>query len=898
MNWSTSVLTTISSDTEPSIIVTFDNAKYIFNTSENTTRSFLQSGRTWRKAKALFFTQARVEKTSGLVGLIMTFADATISDLQLIGPQGLNHILASMRLFTFRDSMKVQPSEIPWISPPSPTPTPCYSDDNVKVYAIPVLPFPRPTISSSEGGAAELPSVDPLPTEALMETSTEGTGKRKREHSPDSPHKKSNLGDTRLGKVHIYPPLFNEMGKPHFRPENLEGELADAYRQLVIQKMFPGTNIKAVVVKESKPPQAKKITGKVDKVNKHGGSNSPKTSRSFATDANQDTKDPDDYKRSRSPLTEGFRLQLPNPSFKLPPSETPPAVSYLIVGPQHRGKFNAAKATELGVPKGHIRAALARGETITFEVKVGEEIVQRTVKAEEVVAKPELPGAVLILDVPSNEHVPALVASFRDTDFYQKFWFEDPVSFESQNREYNTRVVYHMLGEGVLEDEGYKAFMNGFGPLAHHIIASREHCPDPVTFTSAAYSQLRLNKVDDKMFRMPKYSLTPKKDMSMIYGLPQNCQPMASHLTTTMRPWAPPAADPEVLKRDKLLPVLTEVEPLTFSDAMQASVTEAQKDVAEVIRAGTVPVSPGADVGIITLGTGGSLPSKYRNGEKYSLSTLVQIPGYGNILLDVDSGYNVWHALRDLKCIFVSHLHADHHMGLAAAGSTTVEPLYVVSIRVSISVQDLGLNDPSGNGVVSVFSESLHYKAVNQYLRNGLWQIGGDEPWLDFQKSVDNAQRMCNSLGLNSIQTVDMYHKCRCYGVSLRHRDGWSVAFSGDTAPSDNLRRIGMNTTVLIHEATMADEEADVASQKAHSTIGQAIAEGKTLDECKNILLTHFSAQRHPVPENFRPPELTIGDMWKMQFYLTCVSNNFLDTYDKSEDDALTTAAVDNVSRV
>lgn len=69
MNWSTSVLTTVSSDTEPSIIVTFDNAKYIFNTSENTTRSFLQSGRTWKRARALFFTQARVEKTSGLPGM-------------------------------------------------------------------------------------------------------------------------------------------------------------------------------------------------------------------------------------------------------------------------------------------------------------------------------------------------------------------------------------------------------------------------------------------------------------------------------------------------------------------------------------------------------------------------------------------------------------------------------------------------------------------------------------------------------------------------------------------------------------------------------------------------------------------------------------------------------------
>ena len=55
----------------------------------------------------------------------------------------------------------------------------------------------------------------------------------------------------------------------------------------------------------------------------------------------------------------------------------------------------------------------------------------------------------------------------------------------------------------------------------------------------------------------------------------------------------------------------------------------------------------------------------------------------------------------------------------------------------------------------------------------------------------------------------------------------FDCSFSGDTAPSTNLRRAGANTTVLIHEATMADEEADLAKQKAHTTIGQAIAEGK-----------------------------------------------------------------------
>lgn len=162
-----------------------------------------------------------------------------------------------------RDSLKVRSSEISWISPPTPTPTPCYSDENLKVYAIPVLPFPKPPTAISEDIAPESSSLDSSPSEE-METSTEGTGKRKREPSPDSAHKKLNSGDTRPGKVQIYPPLFNEMDKPDFRPENLEGELADEYRQLVIQQMFPGTNINTLV-KVSKSTQAKKSKPTVDK---------------------------------------------------------------------------------------------------------------------------------------------------------------------------------------------------------------------------------------------------------------------------------------------------------------------------------------------------------------------------------------------------------------------------------------------------------------------------------------------------------------------------------------------------------------------------------------------------------------------------------------------------------
>lgn len=85
---------------------------------------------------------------------------------------------------------------------------------------------------------------------------------------------------------------------------------------------------------------------------------------------------------------------------------------------------------------------------------------------------------------------------------------------------------------------------------------------------------------------------------------------------------------------------------------------------------------PGDDLRVTPLGTGSAVPSKYRNVS----STLLHLPeGKGYILLDAGEG--TWgqiarrfgslgeesaeKVLRELKCIFISHMHQDHHAGLS-----------------------------------------------------------------------------------------------------------------------------------------------------------------------------------------------------------------------------------------
>jgi ribonuclease Z len=117
--------------------------------------------------------------------------------------------------------------------------------------------------------------------------------------------------------------------------------------------------------------------------------------------------------------------------------------------------------------------------------------------------------AVIILDVPSPDHIESLVSAFA-TPAYSPFRVKGPAN----RKDYAVHVVYHLLGSNVLEDERYKAFMNGFSDDTQHLISSPDHNPDPLTFTSAGLSQLRLNQLDSEMFPLPHYCTTLRKDLS------------------------------------------------------------------------------------------------------------------------------------------------------------------------------------------------------------------------------------------------------------------------------------------------------------------------------------------------------------------------------------------------
>ena len=99
-----------------------------------------------------------------------------------------------------------------------------------------------------------------------------------------------------------------------------------------------------------------------------------------------------------------------------------------------------------------------------------------------------------------------------------------------------------------------------------------------------------------------------------ISGLPVNCQPFVSGLDNLLRPYAPPTISPEIVAKDRFHPVIRGERTLGISSELQRRMEAVRNKISQGIEERENIVVPGSEVGVITLGTGGSLPSKYRNG--------------------------------------------------------------------------------------------------------------------------------------------------------------------------------------------------------------------------------------------------------------------------------------------
>jgi ribonuclease Z len=254
------------------------------------------------------------------------------------------------------------------------------------------------------------------------------------------------------------------------------------------------------------------------------------------------------------------------------------------------------------------------------------------------------------------------------------------------------------------------------------------------------------------------------------------------------------------------------------------------------------------DVELVFLGTGSAVPAKYRNvsgffmqfgGDEYS----------GNIMLDTGEGslaqmirrYGVQHVdeqLLALKLVWISHIHADHHVGLPRILTARQE-----------AFERRGLEAP----VIPVVGPRPLRRFLDLY--NDLEYLGADfidlaattrEKWMSETMSPELARIRAALTGsdVDQIIAVQVNHCAHAYGAKIIGKRGWSMVYSGDTRPCPSLVAAARDATLLVHEATFENGMEEEAIKKRHSTTKEAVETGNDARAYRTIL-THFS-QRYP----------------------------------------------------
>ncbi|MGA2320863.1 MAG: ribonuclease Z [Solirubrobacteraceae bacterium] len=265
------------------------------------------------------------------------------------------------------------------------------------------------------------------------------------------------------------------------------------------------------------------------------------------------------------------------------------------------------------------------------------------------------------------------------------------------------------------------------------------------------------------------------------------------------------------------------------------------------------------DLSLFFAGTGGSVPSARRG-----LPALLVRRGGERLLFDCGEGTQRQLVrsigLLDVECVFITHFHADHWLGLPGmlksfalrereAPLTIYGPrglkellgaLRIVYGRLPYRMDIVELApaeavERDGYLITAIpvrhrADASFGYALVEQprpgHLDAALAEKLGVKPGPDFGR----LQRGETVAGVTPEQVMGP------------EREGRKIVLSGDTSPCEALALAAYQADVLVHEATFTEADAERARQTSHSTARQA-AELARDAEARLLALTHISSR-------------------------------------------------------
>ncbi|RLF06521.1 MAG: ribonuclease Z [Thermoprotei archaeon] len=265
---------------------------------------------------------------------------------------------------------------------------------------------------------------------------------------------------------------------------------------------------------------------------------------------------------------------------------------------------------------------------------------------------------------------------------------------------------------------------------------------------------------------------------------------------------------------------------------------------------------------IIFLGTSASIPTKNR-----ALPSIMMIREGEQLLFDCGEGtqrqmIKAGIGLRKRLKIFITHMHADHVLGLAGI---------LMTLSLTGRQDPLEIYGPPGlelfmECLKKLFNFSPTFDLVIHEVSNGTIYHGRGFRIEAFEvkhttKSYGYAliedprpgkfnPKKAEELGVprgplwKALQegkpVVINGRVIKPEDVMGSPRKGLKIVYTGDTAPTQTIVKISKDADLLIHEATFDDSLEDLANEELHSTASQA---AKTALEAgvKKLILTHIS---------------------------------------------------------
>ncbi|ODV90483.1 hypothetical protein CANCADRAFT_106916 [Tortispora caseinolytica NRRL Y-17796] len=540
------------------------------------------------------------------------------------------------------------------------------------------------------------------------------------------------------------------------------------------------------------------------------------------------------------------------------------SASYTVQFADMRGRFLPQRAEALGVTDRKLYKILAAGQDLQLENG-------QTIKADDV-NEPAKPGPRLFFLELSSD---CLVSKALDVHWAAPSHPGAQCLSDAQR----DNVVILSLGKAVdLRSDALAQLIHMFEGCK--LFVSHTHlCKDYFSATSAAAALQKCAEVAPRLFSAPQLHLSDGDDDD--YDAAAWFRDRYRHIA--------------VLEAGMEMAILPQ---------LNASKTTAWADDETVLDVTQSPCETDAlrdpaggidDVQTVTLGTGSSFPSKYRNVS----GTLVRTSAHHAVLFDCGEatciqlaryyGSRAPAVIASIRVIFISHLHADHHLGIVrmieqwTKAAPADRKLYIVGPkRVASVIEEWSAIDPLDLERVrfldmynQVRSDSTDTNAVKrqrtaaekheEYMEEDLVPVETGTKFSSDMESVVNELYGDEDSRIIEICTVKAIHPAMAYSMKVVLRIGemgtFSVGYSGDTRPNEKFVNICTGIDLLVHEATHGDDLHEDAYEKMHSTQSESLLVGAAMG-AKRIVLTHIS-QRYPKAGHGNKGHILASDLKK-----------------------------------